>query len=129
MRESLVYTLLKLRMKKTLLALFIGICSMGFAQQNKQAIRTHFYYTILNVEDEQALQQAVDEISTYKGVSGCKSRIKPESKMAEIIFTFEERPLKAEGDKGDPFPNAKKIIIEKGLNYNGFTSEIEKLTN
>ena len=116
-------------MKKVLFTLFIAVCSLGFAQQKNEATRTHYYYNILNVDNEQVLQQIVDEISTYKGVIGCKYRIKYEKKTAEIIFTFDQRPLTAEGDKGDPLPDAKKIILDKGLSYNGFTFQTEKITN
>src|SRR5665213_2857654 len=104
-------------MKKIVFAFFIALCSFGFAQ--KQAAnyvnRTHYYYTVLNVEDEQLLQQVVDEITAYKGVVDCKYRIKPEKKMAEISFTFDEQARKSEGDKGNPAPDAKKLILDKGL--------------
>jgi len=116
-------------MKKTLLVLLMAICSIGFSQQKEPVTRTHYYYNVLNIENEQLLQQLVDEISAYKGVSGCKYRIKPEKKTAEIIFTFDEAPRKGEGDKGDPLPDAKKLILDKGLKYNGFTSQSEKITN
>jgi hypothetical protein len=116
-------------MKKIVFALFMAACCFGFAQQKNEVNRTRYYYTVLNVENEQLLQQVVDEISAYKGVAGCKYRIKPESKMAEITFTFDEQPRKGEGDKGNPAPNAKNLILAKGLQYNGFTFQTEKITN
>ena len=119
-------------MKKTILALFMALSSAGFAQKQNQVTRTHYYYTVLDVQNEQALQQVVDEISAYKGISGCKYRIKSEKKMAEITFYFDEQTQfqkKGEGDKGDPMPDAKKLILDKGLKYNGFTSQTEKITN
>jgi hypothetical protein len=116
-------------MKKIVFALFMAAGYLGFAQQQKEITRTHYYYSVINVENEQLLQQIVDEISAYKGVVECKYRIKPEKKMAEITFTFDEQPRKGEGDKGNPAPNAKNLILAKGLQYNGFTFQTEKITN
>jgi len=119
-------------MKKIILALFIALSSAGFAQQQSQINRTYYYYSVLDVQNEQTLQQVVDEISAFKGINDCKYRIKPEKKMAEITFYMDEQALfqkKGEGDKGDPLPDAKKLILDKGLKYNGFTSQTEKITN
>ncbi len=115
-------------MKKLILVFFISLCSWGFAQQN-QINRTHYYYTISQVENEQLVQEVVDEITAYKGVVDCKYRIKPENKMAEISFTFDEKPRKSESDKSNLPPDAKKLILDKGLHYNGFTFQTEKITN
>ncbi len=115
-------------MKKLTLVFFATICSWGFAQQT-QITRVHYYYTVSQVENEQLVQQVVDEITAYKGVVDCKYRMKPEKKVAEISFTFDEKPRKGEGDKGDTAPDAKKLIIDKGLHYNNFTFQTEKITN
>ena len=115
-------------MKRIAFICFMAVSCFGFAQQKSEVTRTHYYYTVLNVENEQLVQQVVDEINTYKGVVGCKYRIKPEKKMAEISFTFDEQPRKGEGDKGNPLPNAKQLILDKGLQYNNFTFQTEKIT-
>jgi hypothetical protein len=117
-------------MKKLIFLFLITLYGRGFAQQTSNDItRTYYYYNILNVENEQILQQVVNEITEYKAVVSCKYRIKPEKKMAEIMITIDEKPLKGEGDKGEPLPNVKKLIIDKGLNYNGFTLQSEKISN
>ena len=115
-------------MKRIAFACFMVVSCLGFAQQKGEITRTHYYYTVLNVENEQLVQQVVDEINTYKSVVGCKYRIKPEKKMAEITFTVDERPRKGEGDKGPLLPNAKQLILDKGLQYNSFTFQTEKIT-
>ena len=49
--------------------------------------------------------------------------------MAEISFIYDEKPQKGEGDgKNSPIPDLKKIIIEKGLTYNGFNQNQETIT-
>ncbi|MEO8760875.1 MAG: hypothetical protein ABI388_06495 [Bacteroidia bacterium] len=115
-------------MKKTLLVIFIVLCSVGFAQQQKQITRTHYYYSVLNVENEQILQHVVDEIGALKGIENCKYRLKLEKKSAEITFILEEKPKHAEGDKDFDIISIKKMIIDNGLNYNGYTSQSEKIT-
>jgi hypothetical protein len=117
-------------MKKLAFAFFMAVCCFGFAQQQNEVSRTHYYYTVLNVENEQLLQQVIDEISAYKSITDCKYRIKPEKKMAEITFTFNEQIRKNEGDKGtNPLPNVKQLLLDKGLQYSGFTFQTEKTTN
>jgi hypothetical protein len=116
-------------MKKIVFAVFMAVSTLSYAQKQNETTRTHYYYTVLNVENEQLLQQVVDEISAYKGVVGCKYRVKPEKKMAEIVFTFDEKARKYEGDKGNPLPNVKKLILDKGLQYGNFTTQTEKITN
>jgi hypothetical protein len=101
---------------------------VGFAQKKVEPIKTKFNYTISNVENEQLVQQVVDEITAFKSVSDCKYRIKTENKMAEITYTFIEQPRIGEGSKGDPAPNVKKLILDKGLQYSGFTFQTEKIT-
>lgn len=115
-------------MKKLIIVFFTTICGLGFAQQN-QVTRTYYNYTISQVEDEQLVQQVVNEITAHKGVIGCKYRIKPSNKMAEISFAFEELPRKGEGDKSNQTPDVKKLILDKGLHYNGVTFQTEKITN
>lgn len=101
---------------------------LGFAQKKTDVTKTQYNYTILNVENEQLVQQVVDEISVYKNVSDCKYRMKPEKKTVEITYTFIEHPKKSEGDESNAPPNVKKLILDKGLQYNGFTSQAEKIT-
>ncbi|HKC67007.1 MAG TPA: hypothetical protein VKG26_02170 [Bacteroidia bacterium] len=116
-------------MKKLVFIFFMVAGYVGFAQkQAAQATKTQYNYTVNNVENEQLLQQVVDEISAFKSVSDCKYRMKPEKKTAEITYTFIERPRKGEGDVGNPAPNVKKILLDKGLQYSGFTFNTEKIT-
>ena len=115
-------------MKKIAFVCFMALGCFGFAQQQGELTKTQYHYTIVNVENEQLVQQVVDEITAFKSVTDCKYRIKPEKKMVEITYTFIERPRKGEGDVGNPAPNVKKLILDKGLQYNGFTFQSEKIT-
>jgi hypothetical protein len=100
----------------------------GFAQKKAEVNKTQYNYSILNVENEQLVQQVVNEISAYKNVTSCKYRIKPEKKTVEITFTFIEYSKKGEHDESTLPPNVKKLILDKGLRYNGFTFQTEKIT-
>jgi hypothetical protein len=114
-------------MKKLILVFFTTLCSLGFAQQN-QITRTHYNYTISQVENEQLLQQVVNEITAYEGIADCKYTIVDKSKNYEITFTFNERQQKGEHDKTNSLPNVKKMLLDKGLEYNHFTFKTESLT-
>ncbi len=115
-------------MKKIIFVFFMVAGCVGFAQQKVELNKTKYNYTVSNVDNEQLLQQLVDEISAFKSVSDCKYRLKPEKKTAEITYTFIEHPRKGEGDVGNPAPNVKKMILDKGLQYSGFTFKTEKIT-
>jgi hypothetical protein len=115
-------------MKKIVFVFFMVASCLGFAQKKTAVTKTQYHYTVLNVENEQLVQQVVDEISALKNVSDCKYRMKPEKKTVEITFAFIEHPKKGEGDESNSPPNVKKLILDKGLQYNGFTFETEKIT-
>lgn|GEM_PF-2191506 len=115
-------------MKKIVFTCFMVVGYLGFAQKKTDVTKTKYNYTILNVENEQLVQQVVDEISAFKSVSDCKYRIKPEKKTVEITYTFIEHPRKSERDESNSPPNVKKLILDKGLQYNGFTFQTEKIT-
>ena len=115
-------------MKKAVFVFFMVIGCFGFAQKQSEAIKTQYNYTIEHVANQQLVQQVVNEISAFKSVSNCKYKINPENKTAEITYTFIERPRKGEGDAGNPAPNVKKIISDKGLEYKSFTFQSEKIT-
>lgn len=117
-------------MKNIYLFTFIFLSFSGFAQQAKREtakiIRTHYYYMVSHVENEQAVKEVVEELGSNKGVVSCKYKLKKEKKMAEISFTMDEKPLINESQKNNPQPDVKKIITDKGLQYEGFTSQTEK---
>ncbi|HXD93032.1 MAG TPA: hypothetical protein VNX01_07440 [Bacteroidia bacterium] len=115
-------------MKKIVFVFFMIASCLSFAQKKADINKIQYHYTVLNVENEQLVQQVVDEISALKNVSDCKYRMKPEKKMVEITFIFIEHPRKGEGDESNSPPNVKKLILDKGLQYNGFTFEKEKIT-
>jgi hypothetical protein len=54
-------------------------------------------------------------------VSDCKYHFKAAKNTGELIFTFEEKPLKSEHDKSNELPNVKELIMNSGLRYEGFT--------
>jgi hypothetical protein len=115
-------------MKKIVFVFFMVAGCLGFAQKKTDIHKTQYNYSVLNVENEQLVQQVVNEISAFKSVSDCKYRMKPEKKTVEITFTFIEYPKKGEGDESNSPPNVKKLILDKGLQYNGVTFQTEKIT-
>lgn len=115
-------------MKKIVFVFFMVAGCVGFAQKKAEINKTQYNYTILNVENEQLVQQVVDEINVYKNASNCKYKMKPEKKTVEITYTFIEYPKKGEHDESSSPPNVKKMILDKGLQYSGFTFQTEKIT-
>lgn len=99
--------------------LILFFCFGLSAQESTQ--KNQYAYYVSHVSSEEPLQKLADQINASGKVSDCKYRFKAGKSAGELVFTFEEKPIKSEHDTSNELPNVKELIMNSGLHYEGYS--------
>mgnify|MGYP003648980826 CR=1 FL=1 len=114
-------------MNKKLLALLIVLVvfgSNGLKAQTKTTLtKTKYSYSFKALQDNTPINDIVKEIKDLKGVTVCKSVLKPEQHKGQLIVIVEEHSRTSEDQEMFQPTDLKKIIQHYGLTPNELVTE------
>ena len=113
--------LLKRLTQLTIVLLFFTLSASS--QTKAELTKTLYSYSFSGLEPTIDMDVVVKEIEGLKGVSVCKSVLKPETKVGQLIVIVEEYSRTSEGQEMFEITDLKKIITQNGLVPNELTIE------
>lgn len=113
--------LLKRLTSLTIVLLFFALTAQS--QTKAELTKTLYSYSFTGLESTIDMDRVTKEIEDLKGVTICKSVLKPETKVGQLIVIVEEYPRASEGQEMFEITDLKKIITQNGLVPNELTIE------
>ncbi len=115
--------------------LLFFVLSDGFAQAGQKGrplplgskTKTAFYYTFTGAASQTEVDSLTQQFLNLSGVSECKIRFKPESKLTEVLFIVTIREAVKESDKQLAFDGTGFKKIMETHNYAIFSEFITKV--
>ncbi|MGE0562729.1 MAG: hypothetical protein AB7O47_13000 [Flavobacteriales bacterium] len=113
--------LLKRFIPLTILLLFFILSASS--QTRTELTKTMYAYSFTGLESTVDMDKVTKEIEALKGVTICKSVLKPEAQVGQLIVIVEEYSRTSEGQEMFEITDLKKIITQNGLIPNELTIE------
>lgn len=113
--------LLKRITQLTIVLLFFTLSAAS--QTKAELTKTMYSYSFTGLESTVDMDKVTKEIEALKGVTICKSVLKPETKVGQLVVIVEEYPRASEGQEMFEITDLKKIITQNGLVPNELTIE------
>ncbi|MGZ3865627.1 MAG: hypothetical protein ACXVC6_03225 [Bacteroidia bacterium] len=112
-------------MKRLITLLFISFALSASAQNDKNGApvynTTYYQFKVEQVTDQNKLNECVEAIKQIKMVADAKAKLKPESKVAELLIVVNEKVRSHENEEEFSLSEVKKTIIRYGFTPAGFT--------
>jgi hypothetical protein len=99
----------------SLTILLFSITYTAQAQSEPSLTKTLYTYSFTGLLETTDVSIVVKSVEDLKGVTSCKSVLKPERQSGQLIVIVEEYSRTSEGQEMFDITDLKKIIIENGL--------------